>query len=510
MKKLVGVICSIVLLLVCFTGMFTALAASDKMISSVSVTGVVDATVGNSPNSDSISVPSNANYTIESKWWTNVTQSTSNFAKFEDAHKYRLTVIIKPKDGYRFDNSPELTVNGKEAIGKYHVLFGEQMQLELTYSFLKEIDKIELPAFPTEVPLGENYIRSDGNRTPTIDTEKYSVYEYWLYSQTSGGNVYQGEFDGVFEDGILYGYEYHIGVHSGYEITDNTVITVGGKEISGIYNHVDDSGASIYKIYNLSDKKAIHTVNITVAKPTVGASVDNTCEIDIDSVTVKEFVWEDSANSKLVKTEELGNQKLSYTPSTGTYSQDRYYCAKGFLQAKSGYYFAEDLVVKINDVQVESFDYYSYGMFNKGSPMEYFVFESFFGKAVKATESNLLTSSELYQEPVSGELQSSSSASSEEGSYDTVLDQSSPGATTIETNVSNELQSSSSASSEEGSYDTVLDQSSSETTTIEINATGVEKGKGSPLPIIILVVAVALVSGCVAAYFVYFRKKLMK
>lgn len=477
MKKFVSVICSIVLL-VCFTGIITASAASDKVISSVSVTGVVDATVGNSPKSDSISVPSNANYTIESKWWTNVTLYTSNFAKFEDAHKYRLTVIIKPKDGYRFDNSPELTVNGKEAEGKYKVLFGKQIQLELTYSFLKEIDKIELPDFPTEVPLGENYIRSVTDKAPMIDTEKYSVYEYWMHVQTSGEYVNQGEFDGVFEDGILYGYEYSIGAHSGYEITDNTVITVGGKKISGIYNYVDDNRATIYKIYNLSDKKAIHTVNITVAKPTVGASVDNKCEIDTDSVTVKEFVWEDSANSKLVKTEELGNQKLSYAPSTGTYSQERYYCAKGFLQAKSGYYFAEDLVVKINGVQVESFHYYRTGIFNMGSPMEYFVFESFFGKAVKATESNPLTSFKLSEKPVS------------------------------EKPVSSELQSSSPESSEEVSHDTVLHLGSSETTTIETNETDVEKEKGSLLPIIITVVAVVFVGGGVAAYFLYFRKKL--
>ena len=182
-------------------------------------------------------------------------------------------------------------------------------------------------------------------------------------------------------------------------------------------------------------------------------------------------MWEDSANSKLVKTEELGNQKLSYAPSTGTYSQERFYCAKGFLQAKSGYYFAEDLVVKINGVQVESFDCYRNGMFSQGSPMEYFVFESFFGKAVKATESNPLTIFKLFKRLVSGKLQSSSPESFEEVSHDTVL------------------------------Y-----LGSLETTTIETNETDVEKEKGSLLPIIITV-AVVLVGGGVAAYFLYFRKK---
>ncbi len=480
MKKIIGVICSIVLLLVCFTGVFTASAAGDKVISSVSVTGVVDATVGNSPKSDSIAVPSDANYTIESKSWRNVTDYTSNFAKFEDAHKYRLTVVIKPKDGYRFDNSPSLTVNGKDAAGKYKVLFGEQIQLELTYSFLKEIDKIELPAFPTEVPLGENYTSSQVLATPTIDTEKYNVYEYWMYIQASGGYVNQGEFNGTFEDGILYAYEYRIGVDSGYEITDNTVITVGGKKISSIYNYVDDTAASIYRIYDLSDKKAIHTVNITVAKPTVGASVDNKCKIDVDSVTVKEFVWEDSANSKLVKTEELGNQKLSYAPSTGTYSQNRYYSAKGFLQAKSGYYFAEDLVVKVNGVQVESFDYFSNSMFDQGSPMEYFVFENFFGKAVNATEGNAPTSSAPSSEkPVSSDPENNIISSSEEGaSVNSVSDE---------------------------STDDKVDSITSADTTPQK-----EDEKSSSLPIIITVIAVVLVGGGAAAYFLYFRKKLIK
>ena len=473
MKKILSVLVC-VLIVVSACSLTTAFAATDKVITKVEVKGVVDAVIGKVPDMNGISVPSGANYTIDNKYWQDVTARTQSFAKFQDGHKYRLNITVKPKSGYKLDPSVALTVNGKDAYGKYKVVFGEQISIVLDYSFLKKIDKIELPAFPTSVPLGQTN-NPVWPSAPTIETEKYDVYEYWMCEKRDGGNIFHGEVSGEFTSGAIYFYEYRLSVNNGYEITEDTVITVGSKKIAdSIYNYVDERQGSIYKVYNLSDRQAIHTINITAKKPMVGEAVDHKSTIDAKGVTVKEFLWEDSANSKLVKMTELGNQSLSYAKSSGNFKENRYYTAKGHLEAKEGYYFAEDLVIKVNGVKVDLFWALLYGLFETASPLNCVVFDCYVGKPAAKPVSSVETSSAPSSEPTP----------------------------------SSEVESSLPESSEEVSHDTVSDESPADDKTTGQAEPDVEEKKTSPLPIILGVAGgVLLLGGGAAAYFLWIRKK---
>lgn len=375
MKKITGVICSMVLIFCLFAGAIPVSAAGDKTIEKIELSGVVNAAIGKAPSTDSIKVPSGAGYIIDSTKWHNSTDYTSIIPKFEDGRKYRLTVVLSPKSGYAFDNAVTLTVNGKTVTGK-HEFIGEQISVELTYSFLKKIDKIDLPKFPDKVPIGENNVQSSD---PVIEKTEYNVYSYWMERYTSGDMLTQGEVGGTFVEGRLYAFEYRIGVNKGYEITEKTVITVGGKAVFGIYNYIGDSTASIYRTYNHSNLKAIEEIALTVGTPELGKKVDDACKVSVTSAKLSEFAVDDSANASPLIPSELGNQKLTNAPSTGNYQEGRYYFAKGILKAESGYYFSENLRVTLNGKEIKGFCYMANSMFDQLSPMEYFVFNASIG-----------------------------------------------------------------------------------------------------------------------------------
>lgn len=411
MKKLLSFV-------LCFAFVMTgsasfSVSAAKSEISKVAVTGVVDAAIGQSPTTDGITVPSGAGYKITDMYWQDYTARTMDFSRFENLHKYVLNITLKVNDGYYFDNSPIVTVNGKEISGELFPRYDNHINITLEYSFLKEIKKIELPAFPSKVPLGNTNKPYENTDPPLIENDEYIVNAFWLNTYKNGDTLYQGEVRGEFVDGRLYFYEYGIGAKTGYEITENTVITVGGKKVSdGIYNSVLYNSASVYNTYNLANLKPISKIEISLEKPIIGNAVNKKFTSKTLGVKFVDFLIDDSANEKLVKRENLGVMELTNKESSGNYSDKRYYTVKGVVEAVDGYYFTDDLKITVNGKEADIFRYLIDNMLEENSPFEFAPFMLYLGKpepkpVVSKPEESSDDSSSIESEPESSEVTSS-------------------------------------------------------------------------------------------------------
>lgn len=399
MKRILGIVIAVAVIVSAMSSAVLVSAAADKQIAKIEISGVVDAAVGNVPETEMVAVGDKAGYEIAKLYWQDNTAKTTKFDTFCDMHKYTLNIQLKALEGYTFDNSPAVFVNGEETEGQNYPRYDDYVYITLDYSFLKKIEKIELPAFPEKVPVGEKY-------TPVLDTaterlvseNEYYAISSWLTWFEEGAESRFGNIGGELKDGNLYLCEYKVFANEGYEITDETEITVGGKKLPySIYNAVGDTEAAVYKTYNLSKMKPISVFELSVAKPTIDNAVDKKYSFDTVGVRVVDFVIDDSANKKLIDREELGVIELTNRESSGTYSADRYYAAKGIIKAASGYFFADDMKVKVNGAEADIFRYLGNEMQGKWAPHEFACFMMYFGKPeekVAVSEPSVDTSSE--------------------------------------------------------------------------------------------------------------------
>lgn len=90
----------------------TDIAETGTPINRVDVTGVIPPVPGNKPAYD-ISIPEDANYTVESVFWYTTDQAyIPPDTVFEAGKDYMIGVEVAPKDGYEFTDTVTGTVNG--------------------------------------------------------------------------------------------------------------------------------------------------------------------------------------------------------------------------------------------------------------------------------------------------------------------------------------------------------------------------------------------------------------
>lgn len=246
------------------------------------------------------------------------------------------------------------------------------------------IDKVELPALPTAVPMGETY-------TYDRTVENQAIAETEAYTVTGGWRQYipnEGTFgDFVFKEGAMYVYKMWVYVKSGYEISDNTVFTAGGKTISrdNIYHYFSGRNATICQFFNHTSLKPISAVDISVAKPTIGNKIDTQAKTTTAGVEIDKFFIKETTSADVTVPMEMGNTMLDMQSTSGNYITDKYYLATGYIQAASGYYFAADLTVRVNGKKASLFPSYINNMFEMGSPTESNPFILSLGKATTPT-----------------------------------------------------------------------------------------------------------------------------
>lgn len=454
----------------------SAVFAADKDIDGIEINGV-DIAIGGTPNLNAISVPSGAKYKITEKYWQDNTHAT-DFSQFLDLHKYTLNIAVEVDEGYAMDYAPFVKVNGKEHAAVSIVQYDKNVYLRLTFSFLKPIKNIDLPAFPATVPMGETYDCDDGSEMQfLIETETYFATRWWR--QRTPGKGTTGKF--VFAEGAMYAYQINVGAKSGYEITADTVFTVGGKAVSrdNIYHYFEDTSASICQLYNHTSLKPISTVDITVAAPAVDKKIDTQAKTTTAGVNIDEFFIQETVSANVIVPHEMGNTMLSMQSTSGNYVSNKQYIAKGYIEVADGYYFAENLTVRVNGKKAALFPSLRSGILYSGSPTHGDAFIVLMGKAANPTTTTTT------KKPTEAKPTTTTTATPTTSVVD---DQSDIGEPT----------------------DAVTDDSIENTAPVEdaITDGATDEKKSSVLPIVLAVVGgVVLLGGAAVGVFLFLKKK---
>ena len=302
-------------------------------VTQVDITGVVGAVIGQAPTTEGIQIPENVHYTFDHANWLN--ESTyEEFTVFADGNKYCLYLYVHVEDGYEFSEDTVVTVNGQQAetVG----IGDEYIEICLEYSFLKQIDKVDI-TIPTpeigQTATLDNIVLPEGME---LDTNGSYWYEY------ENGSGAQVPVEGAFQKGHRYYLELNFHVKSGYEFTDDAELYLNGVSIDEIYDaygHLWGSGGYLHTSYSFLE--IINKVEVTgVTTPVVGQTA-TTEGIQISGVGEYDIYWmEENAESP--------------DPFTGKFEAGKAYYLQIDFDSAEGTEFAEGCVITINGEETDN------------------------------------------------------------------------------------------------------------------------------------------------------------
>ena len=124
-------------------------AASDMAIYDIEVEGVVAPADGEMPDTTTVRVPENANYTIENVWWFN--GNAEHTSAFQGGQEYEVRLFIKANEGYTFTDGLNASINGENvAIDRYN---DARDGVLISYNFPKvPITNIKVEGIDAPVP----------------------------------------------------------------------------------------------------------------------------------------------------------------------------------------------------------------------------------------------------------------------------------------------------------------------------------------------------------------------
>ena len=288
-----------------------------------------------------VKAPSGANFTVRSTWWDSTAQkNVADTDKVQEGHKYYVDVYLVPNEGYVFSGELNLTLNGKEL--NYSTSDSlDEVNAWTTFSFLKKITKVELPAMTKSVKKGDTLPTSfklSGSKNYTL-TARWSKY--------NAGTVTKAEENGVY---MLY---FIVEPKEGYEFDEDVKIYVNDKQFTDEnYLYVDSGYVQVAKAYNVGMKE-IEKVELSVPALEAGKAPG--------AITVPEGVKYAAAESAWAQGTDGDVQNSSVVT---TLTDDLFTWMGVLLQPEEGYVFADDTVFYVNGKKVTPAykynDYYQY------------------------------------------------------------------------------------------------------------------------------------------------------
>lgn len=231
-----------------------------KMIDKVEITGYKEPVVGETASVDTIKVPSDANYQINNKSWSDWDTGAS-VVKFEDGKAYYMDMCLVPKEGYEFSEDVVVLLDGKDITDDCGI---NPTELYVTKDiWFKDIipeiklDNIQTPAVGAT---------ADSDVKIPDDVNYQLDAAFWLVWNEKEMNYVP--FEGKFEAGKSYALQVYISPKEGYMLDDEkTTFYANGA--------IDDS-ATIYRdwvdyLMNFSPgMKVIDKVEFTIEPPVTG------------------------------------------------------------------------------------------------------------------------------------------------------------------------------------------------------------------------------------------------
>ena len=315
-----------------------------EYIDKVEITGVVDAAIGNNPEVEGIKVPDEANYEIELAVWHEINDDEPIYDEyiFQDGKKYELTVVVQPKSGYRFRAfETDCFVNG-EKIKRIEMQTEETIIISLSYSFLKQINEVEIPDVP-DYAVGDKIILPVFERSEGIN---YDVEYFWYLADPDEGYIsISDEDEKVFEDGKVYNLEIDFIPDDGYGFSEDVEIIVGDNVAEP---DVNEELFMYYDVMYYFGYETIDRVDLTAKLPEIGA------DIDYEAISTPE-----DAHYTLMWADYYENSEDDYYNSDyaeDKFLKDNYYWLDVEFDLDEGYCVTDDTDLYINGEKVLTFE----------------------------------------------------------------------------------------------------------------------------------------------------------
>ncbi|MBQ8796976.1 MAG: hypothetical protein IJZ56_02140, partial [Oscillospiraceae bacterium] len=307
-----------------------------KKIDKVELT-VAEPEIGAKPGE--VKVPEKANYTVD-YYWTDRTvwEELDGEDVFLDGHRYQVQIQVEAKEGYDFAEDVAITVNGVDHEDYYldDYQFAD-VELNESWTFADPIDKIELPAFPESIAVGGTPADID-----SAETDKYTLDPMWVDMET-------GDPVTTFEDEKIYLLQYGITAKEGYEITEDTVVLMGGEEYTGIWQHGYTDGYAL-KFYVLGIE-IVDRVDITLTAPALGEKPSEITAAENDKYEILWPEWYENATGDI----------FDEADEIKEFTAGKYIFASFMLTAKEGYAFDETTKIFVNGMEVEPAAFWAMG-----------------------------------------------------------------------------------------------------------------------------------------------------
>ena len=254
-------------------------------VNSISVL-VPEPVVGDAPGAPASAA--DALFTIGSYEWIDLNNQTPAIL-FEDGHRYQLKLQILPAEGYQLEEGTTIFVNG---VACQTVTNPEGQGISVEYSFLKQIDRIEISVDTPVVDAvpGIPIVLQDA---PAMITQ----YQ-WLHGST-------GEIVSQFAAGNHYFLDLVLQAAQGFAFTGQTEFVVNGQTVKAV---LIDGGASLRMTFSLllqQDHVQIQGIANEI-HPGEQSRVP-VISTDLDCITITDVQWTDEDKIPFTGTFELGN-----------------------------------------------------------------------------------------------------------------------------------------------------------------------------------------------------------
>lgn len=296
-----------------------------EMINKIEINNAPIAEIGKEAIIAGITVPEGANYEIDyeyTEWYNETTEE--DITVFEDGNRYSLCIAISAKEGYGFAEDAVVLVNGEEVYEEVY-LHRDWGKIHCEYSFLEQIDKIEILKELPEAEVGATTEEIDDPQVPA--NANYTVKFAWM---TNGND----EFTGKFEVGEAYILIVEIQAAEGYEFTEDVVVTVAGKTVDTPFITNDGRFYLLAKTYDFGDN-TIDKIEITATEPKAGEkiSVDNVKVPEGAKYEIIEAIWLDAKTEREAK---------------GVFKEGKQYQLMVVVGTEPGVYLANDVKIMLN------------------------------------------------------------------------------------------------------------------------------------------------------------------
>ena len=365
-KRLFGVLLSVCLLLSMLTIAGISTSAEDDL-PVIEILAPQEAAVGETAVSGLATVPADAKYSVELRWYEHNIEDEEPVLNpfdgtFEEGAVYvRKWIITAAADWEGWDTAidgeafVELRVDG-EAIDWYYLWADENGSeyLDDIFDFTEKIDEVELDGVPEAIE-GDTP-STDGITIP--EDAPYTVSARW-YAMDDEYNELPVE--GAFVGGNAYYLDVTVLAKEGYTFSDECVVSVNGEESM-------DAFVLSYKIllnYEFFLGEQIDSVEITGAQqPTVGETAT------VDGITVPE-----DAPYTVTAQWVTMDDELNETPVEGKFAVGETYVLQLNVVAADGYVFADACAVTVNGEApdfsfVEGSSLYVTSYYNLSTPID--------------------------------------------------------------------------------------------------------------------------------------------